>query len=423
MPQADTPADNFHVHRLSNGMVVLAEPMPGIASAAMELHVPAGSATDPVDRCGSASVLSEIVLRGAGDRDARALTDHLDGLGLWRGGGAGTLTSRFTAAGLAQNVMKGMAAHADVVRRPTLVEDTVAPSIDLARQALIGLDDSPQQLASITLRQRAWPGPFGRNPMGELAHLDRLTHDGLRQDFSQRWQADGAVLSIAGDIEVERVVAEAERLFGDWQRVDQASIVVTPAPGPVHYVEQDSQQTHVALAYSTLPETHEDYYVARLAVECLSGGMSGRLFDRIREKKGLCYSVYASYASMPNPQGDDFASVFCYAGTSNDRAQQTLDALLQELRDIRSGVTRDELHRARIGLKAGTVMSGESSSARAGSLARDWLTRGRLRSLDEITAAIDEIDLDRINDWLEDHPNGPFSFVMIGPKALDVPKA
>ncbi|MEM7808268.1 MAG: insulinase family protein, partial [Planctomycetota bacterium] len=159
----------------------------------------------------------------------------------------------------------------------------------------------------------------------------------------------------------------------------------------------------------------------RLAVECLSGGMSGRLFDRIREKQGLCYSVYAGYTSMPVPCGDDFASVFAYAGTSNERAQQTLDALVHELRDIASGVTPDELHRAKIGLKAGTVMSGESSSARAGGLARDWLSGGRCRTLDEIVAAVDAIDLDRLNTWLAAHPATGFTVVQIGPRELAVP--
>ncbi len=330
---------------------------------------------------------------------------------------------QFTAAGVARNVMKGLAAHADIVRRPALEEASVGPSVALARGALEGLTDSPQSLAMVMLRQWAWPGPFSRNPMGELDHLDKLTAVGLRDDHAHRWQPRGAVLSMAGDVEPGAFVDEAKRLFDGWPPGEAPRHEITPPPGKFHHVEQDSQQTHIALSYPTVPETADDYYLARLAVECLSGGMSGRLFDRIRERRGLCYSVYASYTSLAGPDvaGDDFASVMCYAGTSNERAQETLDALVHELGKISEGVTEEELHRAKIGLKAGTVMSGESSSARAGSLARDWLTRGRLRTLEEILAAIDGITLADLNAWLAAHPATDFTTVLIGPEALSVP--
>ena len=203
---------------------------------------------------------------------------------------------------------------------------------------------------------------------------------------------------------------------------------LTPPPGKFRHVEQDSQQTHIALAYPTVHETADDYYLARLAVEVLSGGMSGRLMGEIREKQGLCYSVYASYASLAGPElreehSRGLASVFCYAGTSNERAQATLDGLVGELSRLREGVTADELRRAKIGLKAGTVMSGESTGARASALLRDWTVRRCLRPLDEIVAAIDAIGLGELNAWLADHPAGGFTTVLVGPKALDVPQS
>ena len=173
-------------------------------------------------------------------------------------------------------------------------------------------------------------------------------------------------------------------------------------------------------------EEADDYYHARLAVEVLSGGMSGRLMGEIREKQGLCYSVYATYASLAGPElrGEHergLASVFCYAGTSNERAQATLDGLVRELSRLREGVSEDELNRAKIGLKAATVMSGESTSARASALIRDWTVRRRLRPLDEITSAIDAVSLSDLNAWLADHPAGEFTTVLVGPKALELP--
>jgi predicted Zn-dependent peptidase len=141
------------------------------------------------------------------------------------------------------------------------------------------------------------------------------------------------------------------------------------------------------------------------------------LFSEIREKRGLCYSVSAGYSSLPQ-----IGTVLCYAGTSNERAQETLDAFLHELRRLSQGATADELSRAKIGLKAGTVMSGESSSARAGAIARDWFMRGRIRTLDEILAAIDAVTLEQLNEYLAGRPVENVTTVLIGPKKLDVPR-
>ncbi len=417
-----TDAGPFLTHTFANGLTLVAEKMPGVRSAAMVLTMPAGAATDPVERCGSATVLAEMAQRGAGDRDARQFTEHLDGLGLTRGDGVGTISVRYTAAGLAANVMKALPAFADLVQRPHLKDDAFGPSRDLAQQALEGLADDPQRLAMVRLREWSWPGPLSRNPMGEPDHLAKLTAAAARDDFAERWQPNGSVISLAGDVDFGRVVEEVGQSFGDWSVKETPTAELTPPPGPFHFEEQDSQQTHIALHYPTVSETADDYMPARLAIECLSGGMSGRLFDRIREKQGLCYSVFASYvgaagAGVP----EDLAGVFCYAGTSNERAQATLDALAHELHDLANGVTADELQRAKVGLKAGVVMSGESSSSRATALNYDWTVRGRLRTLDEIVAAVDAVDLDTLNKHLARHPAGPFDVVLIGPKPLAVP--
>jgi len=133
------------------------------------------------------------------------------------------------------------------------------------------------------------------------------------------------------------------------------------------------------IAYPSIPETADDYYVMRLAMEVLSGGMSGRLFTEVREKRALVYSVWAGYTSLKGS-----GSILGYAGTSNDRAQATLDCFITELHRFTEGVTAAELARAKTGLKASTIMQGESTSARAGAIAHDFFMRGRIRTLDEI---------------------------------------
>ena len=147
-----------------------------------------------------------------------------------------------------------------------------------------------------------------------------------------------------------------------------------------------------------------------------SGGMSGRLFTEVREKRALCYSVWAGYSSLKGR-----GSILGYAGTSNERAQATLDCFVAELQRLTKGVTSEELERAKIGLKASTIMQGESTSARSGAIAHDYFMRGRIRTLEEVKDAIDAVTVEQVNAYLKKHEPGPFTIVIVGPKELKLP--
>jgi len=405
--------ETFFQHTFPNGLVLLAERMAGVQSAGMNLLVPAGAATDPLHGSGSANVLSDLIFRGAGDRDSRALTDHLDSLGLQRSSTVGVHHTRLACRGLGERVLEGLAAYADIVRRPQLPRAGFEAARDLAIQAVEGIEDDPRQKLFIKLHEWHLPPPYGRPSIGQIDHLRRITLDMARCDFAQRYHAAEAILAVAGNIEWERLKDEVERHFGDWQRGEDQPIELQSPPGRFFHQPQQSEQTHIGIAWTTVPETHPDYYVMRLAIEMLSGGMSGRLFTEIREKRGLVYHVSAGYSSLKN-----YGGVFGYAGTSNDRAQETLDAFLGELDRFTRGVTAEELERAKVGLKSAMIMQGESTAARAAAIAHDWFMRGRIRTLDEIKAAIDSITLERVNAWLAANPPGPFTIVTVGPKEL-----
>jgi predicted Zn-dependent peptidase len=410
-------AERYFQHTFANGLTLLAEQMPGMQSGAMTFLVPAGASTDPVDRSGSATVLSDLVLRGAGERDSRTLTDYLDSLGLQRSSTVGVHHSRFGCAALAGKVINGLEVYADIVRRPHLPESGFDAARDLALQALAGIDDEPRQKLMIKLREWHLPSPYGRNTLGQKDHLEKLTVELARADHARRYHAKDAILSVAGNIDFDELKDEVERNFGDWNGQAEAPVEILPPPGDYHHEQQKSEQTHIGIAYPSVTETDPDYYTVRLAIEVLSGGMSGRLFTEVREKRGLCYSVWAGYSSLKG-QG----SILGYAGTSNDRAQATLDCLVGEVHRLEQGVTQAELDRAKTGLKASTIMQGESTSARAGAIAHDFFIRGRIRTLDEIKDAIDSVTVDKVNAYLKTHKPGPFTIVTVGPKELKLPE-
>jgi predicted Zn-dependent peptidase len=385
-------------------------------SAAMTLLVPAGAALDPRGASGLASVLSDLILRGAGARDSRQLTDYLDSLGLQRSSSVGVHHMRLGCAAVAAKVMEGLPTYADIVRRPQMPESGFDSARDLALQSLASLEDEPRQKVLIKLRERHLPWPLGRSTMGEVEDLEKLTLDACRRHQARRFHARGAILALAGNIDFERMKSEVEKYFGDWAGVVEGPLETIAPTGRLHHEMHKSEQTHIGIAYPSIEETDPEYYTMRLAIEALSGGMSSRLFTEVREKRALVYNVWAGYTSLKG-----YGSIMGYAGTSNDRAQATLDTVIAELHRLSDGISAEELDRAKIGLKAATIMQGESTSARSGSIAHDFFMRGRIRTLDEIKAAIDGVTLDQVNEYLKRNKPGPFTIVTVGPKELNVP--
>lgn len=405
----------FFQHTFANGLTLLCEAMPGVQSAALAILVPAGSAQDPDKLGGSATVLSDLLLRGAGERDSRTLTDYLDRLGLQRYSSVGVYHTRFGCAAVGPKVIQSIATYADIIRRPHLPRDGFAASRDLAMQALEGLQDDPRQKLLVALRKCHLPSPLGRNPMGELADLKRLTAEKARSHWKQRYHANGMIISLAGAVEFHEVKTQVQKYFGDMPPGKTAALHLQPSTELVHFLKHQGEQTHIGLAYPSVLETDEDYYLVRLAIEILGGGMSSRLFTELRENRGLCYSVWAGYSSLKS-----HGSVLACAGSTNQRAQQTLDCLKGQIHRLESGISSAELARAKVGVKAALIMAEESTSARAGALAHDFFMRGQVRTLDEIKRAVDAVTVDKVNDWLAKHPAGPFTTVVIGPKKLKV---
>ena len=409
-------ADRYFQHTFPNGLTLLGEKMPGMQSAAMTLLVPAGASADPDGASGIGTVLSDLILRGAGSRDSKQLTDYLDSLGLQRSSSVGVYHSRLGCAAVADKVLEGLGAYADIVRRPQLPADGFESARNLALQALEGIEDEPRQKVLIKLREHHFPSPLGRNTMGSADDLQKLTLEACRQHHYRHFQPKSAILAMAGNIDFPQVRDEVARYFADWSGVEPPPPALTPPLGRIAHENHIGEQTHIGLAWPSILETDPRYYVMRVAIEVLGGGMSSRLFTEIREKRALVYSVWAGYTSLKG-----YGSIMGYAGTSNDRAQTTLDTFIVELHRLAEGVSQNELDRAKVGLKAATIMQGESTSARAGSIAHDYFMRGRIRTLDEVKGAIDAVTLADVNDFLKSNRPGEMTIVTVGPNPLRMP--
>ena len=165
----------------------------------------------------------------------------------------------------------------------------------------------------------------------------------------------------------------------------------------------------------TIKPDDENYYNVRVAISVLSGGMSARLFTEVREKRGLCYAIGARYHGLKEAAG-----IMCYAGTTPDKAQQTLDCVIAEFNRLGEGISEEEIDRAKVGLKSALILQSESSGSRAAAIASDHYILGRVRSLDEIKDRIEATSVDSVLTFLRDNPFSDFTVVTIGPRQVNV---
>lgn len=408
---------SIYTESLDNGLTLVVEPMSDVQSAAFTLMVPAGCIFDPVGKCGTTAVLCDLIIRGAGDQNSRELSAALDNLGVQRSESLRSTHMIFSGATIGSKLPDALRIYGDIVRRPTLPESEFEPAINGVAQSLMALEDEPRQKLFLELRKRCYDAPWGRSPDGELDELQTLSHKDVVEQFERTFRPNGVILGVAGNVdpaEISKVVGET---FGDWQSKADPTYETSPHGDAREHIEHDSTQTHIAVAYDTVPFKHEDYYSAWAAVAVLSSGMSSRLFTEVREKRGLCYSVYATMNTLP-----DEARVFCYAGTTNERAQETLDVTVGELVRLGEGIGEDELERCKAIAKSSLVMAQESTSGRSSSIARDWFQLGRITSLEEVRKKIDDLTTETVLDYVHRFPAKDFTIVTVGPKSLNLPE-
>ena len=401
--------------RLDNGVQLLAEPIPGAQSLAITCLAPAGVTSEPAERQGVAALVAEIICRGAGGLDARAHCDALDRLGVRRATRVDTVHLCLSAVMIHSDRAEALPLLMDMVRRPSFDPDAVEPSRDLALQAIDALEDEPQQKVFIALREQHFPEPFGRSPYGRAHHLKAATLEQMKAHWQERFVADGSILAFAGRFDWEDLRRQVRELLDDWGGSQAEASPGAAAPRGYRHVDAPTAQVHLGMAYDAVPEPDPDSTLQRSAAAILSGGTSGRLFTEVRERRGLCYVVDASYAA-----GKQIGAVLSYAGTTAAKAQETYEVLLRELRRLSEGIDKDEFDRAMVGMKSRLVMQGESSGARADAIAGDQYIYGRPRTLDELIAQIDAVTHERVCEFVRDHPAGAMTVVTVGPERLSV---
>lgn len=399
-------------------MTLVVEQMTNVRSASLSWLTPAGCVTDPDDFEGVTPLLEEMLLRGSGARTSREEADLFDKLGASRDVEAGTQTMRFGATCLGERVCEVLVPLVDMVLKPRLEEEGMEPSRELCLAAIESLKDDPQQRASLLARARHYPKPFNRTGMGTPEGLEACTRSTLVQHWSKFAKPRQSILAVAGNVDAGAIERQLNGLLAGWSGAAPDIRMEEAAPRGYAHEKDASSQVQIIVAYDAPAESDTRSTLEKYVVSVLSGGMSGRLFSEVREKRGLCYSVGASY------RGDrTFGGVSAYVGTTPERAQESLTVLLGELNRITTSdgkVTQEEFDRAKIGLKSSLVFSGESTGARAAMLAADVRRLGKPRSLEEAAAEVENVTLERLNEYLATRVLGRMTIQTLGAGELKV---
>jgi predicted Zn-dependent peptidase len=280
---------------------------------------------------------------------------------------------------------------------------------------LKGLDDEPRGKTMLCLREQFYPSPWGRSAMGRLDELQSLTAEQTGHIVRDYFDFSQGIFTVAGKYDFDAVCQQIEALWGTQSPLDIPPVCEGEPGSSYLHIPNEGAQVHIGLMTETAKPMDPDYYAARAAVSILSGGMSSRLFTEVREKRGLCYAIGARYHGIKAAAG-----IMCYAGTMPDKAQETVDVIMDEFRGLDQDITEDELARAKIGLKSSLIMQSESSSSRSSGLGGDYHLLGRIRSLDEIKACIDEVSVESVEAFLRRRPFAAFTAVTMGPSPVTI---
>lgn len=408
-------SQNISTHTFDNGLTLVIEPMDGVRSAAFSFLVPAGSVYEPEGRNGTASILSDLITRGAGDLDSRSLTETLDNLGLQRNEGVGGTHLSLAGATVADRLPAALALYGDILRRPHLPPDQFDASRAGVEMSLRTTEDEPRQKVIVELRRRCYDEPWGLPTEGSLDDLPAITAASVRDHYQRLVRPNGTILGVAGHVDAAEIHDAVEKAFGDWETAGDPDVRQGDRGPRIDHISHDSTQTHIGIAYDAVPYRDEDYYAAWASVGVLSGGMSARLFTEVRERRALCYAVSAVLNSLPSE-----GRVLCYAGTTVERAQETLDVTLAEMVRLGEGIELSELERCQARAKSSLIMQQESTIARAASLARDWFHLGRITTLEEVRSRIEALNVETVLEYIHAHPAADFTVLTIGPEPLEV---
>ena len=378
----------LEISKLSNGLTVVTDPMPGIESAALGVWVNTGSRNEMPDQMGVSHMLEHMAFKGTATRSARALAEEIEAVG----GVLNAYTSReqtaFHARVLKEDVPLALDMIGDILTNPTFEQSELERERQVVLQELGQVRDTPDDIVFDHLQSAIFPGqPLGWSILGEEKTVTGFDRGMLKAYMASHYRTGSMTLIASGAVRHDAMVKLAEEKCAGLNRGEVPACVASHYVGGDFREVEDLEQAHVAYAFPGLCNSDPDYFVAQIYATALGGGTSSRLFQEAREKRGLCYSIYAFSNGF---QDSGFVGV--YAGTGEAEAAEISAVIAGEMEAIAGNLTDAEVARARAQLKVSLLMGLERPGTRAEQIAGQLFALGKVQTTAEIVAQLDAID-------------------------------
>ncbi len=380
------------VTTLSNGLRVVTDPMPHLETAAVGVWVDAGARHESLELNGISHVLEHMAFKGTETRTALEIAESIEAVG----GHLNAYTSRDQTAYYARVLENDMDLSvdilADILQNSTFDNQELTREKEVIVQEIGQTNDTPDDIIFDHLQETAFPGQaLGRSILGTSENVRGFSRELISSYMADRYKAPRMVLSASGAVDHDRIVALANEKFNKLASSHESEVEEASYKGGDYREERELEQVHFAMSVPGVSYSDDDFYASQILSGLLGGGMSSRLFQEVREKRGLCYSIFSFASSF-----SDSGLFTVYAGTGASQIAELSTVAAEELLRATHTITEAELDRAKAQHKAGLLMGMESPAARCEVHARQLLIYNRVIAPTEIAQKIDDITVDQL---------------------------
>ena len=380
---------SINITTLDNGFRVVSEKMPGLKSASVGIWINAGGRNEAVNQNGIAHFLEHMAFKGTQSRSALDIAQEIENVGGYINAYTSKEMTAYYARVLENDVPLAIDVISDILLNPVFDQKELEVERGVILQEIGQSLDTPDDVIFDWLQEAAFPDqPLGRTILGPSQLVKNFSREDLLTFVNEQYGPEQMVLSAAGSVDHEKIVSQVKSLFDKKETGSKAVMSASNYNGGEKQVDKDLEQAHFALAFEAPGYRDEAIYTSQIYSIALGGGMSSRLFQEIREKRGLCYTIFAQGGAY-----SDTGLLTIYSGTSADSLKDLSDITISEMKRMAVDFEQVELDRARAQMKAGMLMGLESASSRAERLARMLTIWNRIPTLDEIIKKIDSVNL------------------------------
>jgi predicted Zn-dependent peptidase len=403
---------SIELSKLPNGLTVVSHAMAEVETLSLGIWIGAGSRSESLSEHGIAHFLEHMAFKGTARRSARDIAEEIEAVGGDLNAATGIDSTAYYARVLRKDMPLALDILSDIILAPRFDRTELSRERDVILQEIAAAMDSPDDIAFDLVQEAAFPDqPVGRPILGTVDSVSRFKRAHLGNYLSAHYHAPNMVLAAAGAVDHAALMAEAERRLGAF------AIEPTPEPEPAQYsggikrTDKPFEQTHVVLAFEGAPYRHADYFTAQICAGALGGGMSSRLFQEARERRGLCYAIYAFASGLT-----DSGMFTIHAAGGPDRAHELFAVIRDELvKAAEQGFRPEEMARVKAQLQMGLLTGLESSSARAEQLARQILIYGRPLTTEELIEQVEKVEASDLQALVARMLASPLSLATVGP--------